>query len=365
LGAVDRALSLDSTIPEGLELRFWYALAVGDTAAARAVSAPLLAHTAGGELAAFWRWETARVLGDSVALQRARQQLGGGQVELTLIGYTATYEGLPYDDWELALRRFEDSAVTERAHLQAMEQRRKIAVLQGRPREAESLRDSLYNSSFGFKSFLLRTPVAQAIMDVGYDSVAARVTRRLRAWVATHTPEDPNFAGSSCVAGVGEAYLGDVVAASAAAAVQARLVSQRGLSPGCEYFIEAMVEGAHPGPHMAALERLDSLSRLGAPPGAVSFVIAKLREAQGNLPAALAALRRRDQPTNPELQQAIPAMLREEGRLAALAGDTTEAIRAYQHYLTLRSDPEPAVKPEVDQVKAALARLVGEHGGRR
>jgi hypothetical protein len=49
--------------------------------------------------------------------------------------------------------------------------------------------------------------------------------------------------------------------------------------------------------------------------------------------------------------------LREEGRLAALLGDREGAIKAYSHYLALRYNPEPAVKPEVDRVRA---QLVGE-----
>jgi hypothetical protein len=56
----------------------------------------------------------------------------------------------------------------------------------------------------------------------------------------------------------------------------------------------------------------------------------------------------------------LATFLREEGRLAALTGDTVGAIAAYRHYLGLRSDPEPAVRPEVEQVRSELAALVGE-----
>lgn len=50
--------------------------------------------------------------------------------------------------------------------------------------------------------------------------------------------------------------------------------------------------------------------------------------------------------------------LREEGRLAALTGDTAGAIHAYRNYLVFRYDPEPAVRPEVDRVKRDLATLL-------
>ena len=49
---------------------------------------------------------------------------------------------------------------------------------------------------------------------------------------------------------------------------------------------------------------------------------------------------------------------REEGRLAALVGDTTGAICAYRRYLDFRRDAEPALIPQRDSVRAELARLV-------
>lgn len=49
-----------------------------------------------------------------------------------------------------------------------------------------------------------------------------------------------------------------------------------------------------------------------------------------------------------------------QGRLAALNGDTAGAIIAYRHYLGLRSNPEPTVRPEVEQVRSELAGLIEE-----
>ncbi|MEJ2504150.1 MAG: hypothetical protein P8177_12700, partial [Gemmatimonadota bacterium] len=50
---------------------------------------------------------------------------------------------------------------------------------------------------------------------------------------------------------------------------------------------------------------------------------------------------------------------REEGRLAAAAGDTAAAVDAYRRYLAMRTDPEPALRPEVERVRRELERLVG------
>jgi hypothetical protein len=57
-------------------------------------------------------------------------------------------------------------------------------------------------------------------------------------------------------------------------------------------------------------------------------------------------------------------MLRQEGRLADLAGDRHGAIEAYRRYLALRTNPEPALKPQVERVRTELARLVSEEGAR-
>jgi len=135
----------------------------------------------------------------------------------------------------------------------------------------------------------------------------------------------------------------------------------------------------------AALDRLDTLIRSGpggqrnGPPVAftmspayvrsavgispigfedfANLEVAHLRERQGDLRAALAAVRRR--PYAYHLTDYLAAHLREEGRLAALTRDSAGAVRAYRHYLALRSDPEPALRSAVDVTRAELAKLVG------
>jgi hypothetical protein len=47
-----------------------------------------------------------------------------------------------------------------------------------------------------------------------------------------------------------------------------------------------------------------------------------------------------------------------EARLSAKTGDRVSAIRAYQHYLALRTDPEPSIVPEVVQARAELASVL-------
>jgi tetratricopeptide (TPR) repeat protein len=89
---------------------------------------------------------------------------------------------------------------------------------------------------------------------------------------------------------------------------------------------------------------------------AAPLVVARLYETAGDFPAALSWLRRR--PGAGSTQHVmLSSYLREEGRVAALAGDRSGAARAYHHYLALRSRPEAATAPQVQQVRAGLAGL--------
>jgi serine/threonine-protein kinase len=89
-----------------------------------------------------------------------------------------------------------------------------------------------------------------------------------------------------------------------------------------------------------------------------NLIAARLHADRGEIPAALAAVRRRlvGFATFPH----YVSYLREEGRLAALAGDRDGAIRAYRHYLALRSEAEPALQPEVKQVREELEAVERE-----
>ncbi len=147
-------------------------------------------------------------------------------------------------------------------------------------------------------------------------------------------------------------------AAIARLAADTRLVADRGFPSGCDLMLEALLAAAERRPDAgAAFARLDTfLLTGGAPPGWV-MEVARWREAQGDIRGALRATRRR---AGYQEFWNMSYLLREEGRLAALLGDRAGAIKAYSHYLALRYNPEPSVKPEVDRVRAELAQLVAE-----
>jgi hypothetical protein len=133
------------------------------------------------------------------------------------------------------------------------------------------------------------------------------------------------------------------------------------LGPAAAVLLEAQLAALEGRPDSGVrLARLDSLLLFGEPMGfeqAVNLAAARLHETRGDLQAALAAVRRRPRATSVGNNLPRATYLREEGRLAALLGDTLGAIYAYRYYLALRSNPEPSVRPEVERVRAALARL--------
>ena len=93
-----------------------------------------------------------------------------------------------------------------------------------------------------------------------------------------------------------------------------------------------------------------------------NLLLARLWEQEGDFPRALAAARRRACPFG-TCPRYFSSFLREEGRLAALSGDTAGAVRAYRHYLALRPNPAASVRPVVEQVRRELAELRGRTVG--
>ena len=109
-----------------------------------------------------------------------------------------------------------------------------------------------------------------------------------------------------------------------------------------------------------ALNRVDSMELAvpnlsGGDYVARSLLLARLHEVRGDRAGALAAVRRRGYSWL--MTPYVSTFFREEGRLAALTGDRAGAIGAYQRYLTLRSDPEPELRGQVEEVRAALHEL--------
>src|SRR5262249_25103415 len=127
----------------------------------------------------------------------------------------------------------------------------------------------------------------------------------------------------------------------------------------CMAMLEASLATARELPAARGLAaRLDSIMLTGPPTIWVSeatLVSARLQAALGDHAGALRTLRRFAD--NWWQTYYLSTYLREEGREAALVGDTAGAVRAYSHYLELRSAPEPALRSDAAQIRRDLARL--------
>lgn len=130
----------------------------------------------------------------------------------------------------------------------------------------------------------------------------------------------------------------------------------------CPALVEALVE-SHDAVRAAApaLDRLEGLLRRGTdnaefPTSAAVPLLVRLLRQRGEVRRALAAARIRTYVWSFDYQRRV-AMLKEQGDLARIAGDTADAIEAYRRYLAIRSDPDELARPQVDSIRLALNGL--------
>ncbi len=393
--AFRRAIALDSgTAPLGHLLEI--ALLHGDTGTVRRLGALYLARDSAGDVADFYRWRIATGLHDAPALQALRARSAQMDLQsLWRIMNFAALDGSHLDDADRAA-----IAVRSRAGSGSEWQRSKLYLRafelnRGRPQAAladTATADELeYGPHAGLYQRVLDALYGDGDSASGAQAAAEVIRSASRPQGAGPTERATRYA-DLCVGELWRIEHGESGSAS-----QAITRLRRARAPGdspqvlaintvCATILEAMSAAAlHRPDAAAALDLLDSVIRTGpgglrngpaiaftlspgfikttigiTPVGFEDFanlIVARLREQQGDLRAALEAVRRRSYAYH--RTEYVAAHLREEGRLAALTGDQAGAVRAYQHYLALRSDPEPALSSEVEQVRTELAKLVG------
>ena len=313
----------------------------------RRLRARYLALDSTGAEADYVRWLTAAALRDEAALRNIRARFDSLDIPtLGRIQRASQMTGLALEDAEHA-----DSIILGRTHDR---QQRQIALYRavflahnrGRPEHALRLME-LKREVDPDPETGLGYAVRYTLM---WDADSVTGARAAHALQRIPTPAASN------VVTLWRLWHGDSTGAAAAIA-QLRLTNEQVTD-----LLDALLAAvAHRSDAPATLARLDSLAKLGCcrQPNFVNLVSARLHERAGNLPAALAAIRRGRWYFPAEY---LSTYLREEGRLAALAGDTTGAIAAYRDYLTLRSNAEPSLQPAVAQVRAELVRLETARG---
>ena len=367
--ALARALALDSTNAGTLDMLIQHAAASRDRHGVRRYTDRFLAHNGAGVSAGFFQWRTAVAFDDSAQLSALRARFGEmPSMSLGRILMWSQEHAIGVDDADRAAEVLLRRATDLRQRRLATNRVVPLLMNRGRPRQALRLLSAL-DVGFGAPQGLdpLTFPVFAALYWDGDSSEAAAAARALETALADGSvPPQTTAEAAGCALShwriaTGEPDTAAVALRRARTDYRASTSGPHSGIPICLAAAEArLLRSRGSAERRDALYRLDSL--LLATTNARDMMVtignlaaARLYEEEGDLNRALRVVRRRGF-WNPFLS----TQLREEGRLAARAGDRAAAVRAYEHYLLLRDRPEPQLEPERDGVRAELRELEAE-----
>jgi serine/threonine-protein kinase len=372
--AFRKALDLDSSYAEPLQHLFDLSAAERDTASVRRLGNIELRADSGSDAADYVRWQMAYALRDTVALARIRARFDQLSEKILFIIVERSLEtGAKLDDARRAVSILLKRADSDSARRDALQLQYFLAMNGGRPREGLAAVDQ-HNRLLPGGDELAPTRITDALYwdgDSSRAAVAVRERERGSRVLASRAEDRQTQYDDMCLVQQWHLARGELRAvpkdiARLRAAIVPGLSSSDSAAVAastsmCANLLEAWLATAARQTSAAGLvARLDSSVSHGADgwwSDGWNLVLARLLEAQGKVRQALTTARRREYGLR--TPRYLSTYLREEGRLAALAGDTAGAITAYQHYLALRSDPEPPLRAERDSIQEKLAKLAG------
>jgi len=318
-------------------------------------------------------------LGDSAGLAKMWQRADEWCTSEGLLGIGGFHlqSGLPLDGWARCINWFDSLKVTRQERGRVLRARADLAYFQGRELESVAYMDSARNEELDGDNFLLVSPILYWMLGPGYHSAAAASAAVIDSINRGHPGSGLsgwlNSYDRTCFASLWQVGSTDGDTSRVRDAIDwlSSHGAERGVAPehnDCARLLEALLEARDTTQTgVPVLARLDSIMpevgwmRQGSVSWLMNLTIARLWASHGEWDKALAAL---DRTAVWWRSIEIPAVRRLEGRVAAMVGDTARAIRAYTHYLTLRTDPDPGpLAEEVEAVRRELAVLVGERGG--
>ena len=361
--AYRRALALDSTYVPSLEHLHEIYYAVGDTAAARQAISLRLRLDSITPLAASTRAFARQFLADTVLGAISLSDDSLLTRPFVVAGRALEFgSGLAVAESVLTLHRARVSTDTERRRLRdfAVE----FYLNRGQPRRAQAVTGE--PATPGDRA----ATILDALYAEADSAVAARVAARVpRSFIRTTRAADHGKVWEQYAAAQYDLTYGR--ARPAREAVLAWRGSETAADTSSTLILLAyhatlldaqLAARDHRPDALTRLNELDSL--LQAAPGWGEFeslgnlLAARLWHQRGDVLRALVTVRRRV--AGLQVPATFATSLREEARYAALAGDREGAIKAYRHYLALRSDAEPRLQPQVEIVRAELAALERE-----
>lgn len=366
--AFERALAIDSAFLPAVAGLLEIAAFAGDSREARLLGARYLASNPSGEIADYIRWRVATVSGDSAATYSLRARFASMTTQsVARIQWASQIAGIALDDADSAvavlLRR--SGSRVDRARAIVMAQT--LALNRGRPHEFIQLLDTILD----VQETAYRNRRFRVLYDLFWDAegLGAQASQQLEARAAAALSADRSIQSASVlgdlfVAAQWRLWHGDTVQVARAVDLLRRAAVRDSWFGSRVVLLDALLASVARRPDAPALmNRVDSLALQGCCESThyANLVLARLRERAGDTIGALKEVRRARWYFPPEY---LSSSLREEGRLSALIGDNQGAIRAYRHYLTLRSAPEPALHADVERVRSELARLEKRQGRR-
>jgi len=367
--AFQRAFALDSTEIFPLQYLLLLAAVQGDRVAVGRYAALHRSYPVGGQQTEFIQWVAATMQGDSAALAQLRRRITEmSGVSLQSIVEWSENLGVGLEDADRAARAYDNRTTSAGQRRSVIVRLVPFLLNRGRPGAASRL---LATAERGFGQAadvgVLEFRIYAALYWDGDSSEAAAAARSLEAYLGgapVPLGQVRDRQTAACALAHWRLATGDLAGAGAALERMRRLGATSAARPVesmplCAAAAAAQLAAARRRPDAAAaLARLHGLLAAGSDvqqlfPTVATAIAIRLYEARGDRHHALALARRRTFWWN----WLLSTPLREEGRLAALVGDTAGAIRAYQHYLALRSDPEPRLRPDIERVQAELGAL--------
>lgn len=376
-----RALGADSGYAPTYDHLVPLLYSLGHTEEATRVAQAFLRHWPPGIDRSFLAWRLAAAQGDSEALARIRARLAlFDDMELLRIFSIAIHDGVEVDDADRAIEELRMRGLTPNLYSRVLREEFVLQLLRGRPTAAVEVLDVLRASQVEDAAFprldVENTLVLSALYGDGDPIAGSAALERLipSALRPDGVPRSTAFVPDLCTVAQWRVWNGEQLDMRAVVEqLRATDVSGPMKETGivCALLLEAIESTLRD--RSDAVDRLVRLdSALATGPEVqfttlkiqASLAAARLYERHGDPVGALTAVRRRvyDMDSTGLL---LATSLRMEGALAAAVGDTAAAIRAYRHYLALRSDPEPALRAQADSVRAALAELEGSGVSKR
>ena len=335
----------------------------GDMAKLQRAGARYLARDTAGATADYVQWLVAASEGDTEALEAIRGRFHSlHPATLRQIYLTAQMSGLALEDADSAAGQVIERTTNPVDRSVALRRAQLLALNRGRPAEAEGFirrRREMGTSEHQYRNFA----ILAALFDDGDPIAADSAIRSAARSMARDTlgPLSSDALVRTTEAMVSQAMWdlkrGDTARALAAVDWLRRHPADQSRSRALVVLPEMLIASRARRPEGAALRAfVDSIALEGCCElsAYANVALAHAYEDSGDEAAALRVVRRGLWLFPP---RALATQLREEGRLAAKLGDREGAVRAYRHYLALRSDPEPRLRAARDSVRSEVERL--------